>query len=121
MRPLIVKGHLYIGLSPLYRVKIGSGARQETLWAFSDEEKEALLKNRANKTNIQITRFKGLGEMNPATLWETTLNPKTRNMLRVTVEDEESVRGMFESLLGKDSQERYRLIQENAERLILDV
>jgi DNA gyrase/topoisomerase IV subunit B len=121
MKPLIMKGHLYIGTSPLYRIKIGSGAKQETLWAFSDEEKESLLKNRSNKTNISITRFKGLGEMNPKTLWDTTLNPKTRNLLRVTVEDEESVKGMFESLLGKDSQERYRLIQDNAERLIVDL
>lgn len=121
MRPLISKGHLYIGLSPLYRLKIGQGAKQETIWAYSDEEKEQLLKNKGNKSNIHITRFKGLGEMNPQALWETTLNPKTRNLLRITVEDEEAVRGMFESLLGKDSGERYRLIQENAERLVLDV
>lgn len=121
MRPLVEKGHLYLGLSPLYRLRIGSGAREETLWAYSDEEKDTLLKNRSNKTNIHITRFKGLGEMNPQTLWETTLNPKTRNLLRVRIEDEAAVRGMFESLLGKDSSDRYRLIQENAERLVLDV
>jgi DNA gyrase/topoisomerase IV subunit B len=121
MRPLIAKGHLYLGLSPLYRMRIGSGARQETLWAYSDEEKAALLKNKGNKSNIHITRFKGLGEMNPQTLWETTLSPKTRNLLRVTLGDEETVRGMFESLLGKDSSERYKLIQENADRLEVDI
>jgi len=121
MRPLIAKGHLYLGLPPLYRMRIGSGARQETLWAYSDEEKVALLKNKGNKSNIHITRFKGLGEMNPQTLWETTLSPKTRNLLRVTLGDEETVRGMFESLLGKDSSERYKLIQENADRLEVDI
>lgn len=121
MRPLIASGHLYIGLSPLYRIKIGSGAKQETLWAFSDEEKEALLKNRSNKTTIQITRFKGLGEMNPQTLWETTLNPKTRTLLKITIGDEAAVNRMFESLLGKDSGDRYKLIQENAHRLVVDV
>jgi DNA gyrase/topoisomerase IV subunit B len=121
MRPLIVKGHLYLGLPPLYRIRSGSGAKQETLWAYSDVEKETLLKNKANKSNIQITRFKGLGEMNPQTLWETTLSPKTRTLLRVTLGDEETVRGMFESLLGKDSSERYKLIQENAERLEVDI
>jgi DNA gyrase subunit B/topoisomerase-4 subunit B len=121
MRPLIVKGHLYLGLPPLYRIRSGSGAKQETLWAYSDEKKETLLKNKANKSNIQITRFKGLGEMNPQTLWETTLSPKTRTLLRVTLGDEETVRGMFESLLGKDSSERYKLIQENAERLEVDI
>lgn len=121
MKPLIAQGHLYIGLSPLYRIRIGSGAREETLWAYSDDEKEALLKNRASKTNIAITRFKGLGEMNPQTLWETTLNPKTRNLLRVRIGDEKAVSGMFESLLGKDSSDRYRMIQENADRLVLDV
>ena len=121
MKPLIVQGHLYLGLSPLYRIRSGSGARQETLWAYSDDEKATLLKNKGNKTNIQITRFKGLGEMNPQTLWETTLSPKSRSLLRVTLDDEEAVRGMFESLLGKDSSERYRLIQENADRLDLDI
>jgi DNA gyrase/topoisomerase IV subunit B len=59
--------------------------------------------------------------MNPQTLWETTLSPKTRNLLRVTLGDEETVRGMFESLLGKDSSERYKLIQENADRLEVDI
>lgn len=121
MKPLIADGHLYLGLSPLYRIRVGSGAKEETLWAYSDDEKDALLKNRASKTNITITRFKGLGEMNPQMLWETTLNPKTRNMLRVRIEDEKAVSGMFESLLGKDSSDRYRLIQENADRLVVDV
>lgn len=70
---------------------------------------------------MQITRFKGLGEMDPKTLWETTLNPKTRNLLRVQVEDESETEAMLKSLFGRDTGDRYRLIQENAHRLEVDV
>lgn len=121
MRPLIDSGHLYIGLSPLYRIRVGSGAKEEDHWVYSDAEKDKLLKSLGSKTKIHITRFKGLGEMNPSTLWETTLNPRTRNILRIRVDDAEEAARMFESLLGKDSADRYRLIQENAHRLELDL
>ena len=121
MRPLVDAGHLYIGLSPLYRIKLGSGQKETVHWVYTDEEKERFLKGVKDRTRVHITRFKGLGEMNPASLWETTLDPKTRNLLRVTVDDEEAVNQMFESLLGKDASDRYRLIQENAHRLEADV
>ena len=119
MRPLVRSGHLYLGLSPLFRVRIGSGAKQEEHWVYSDEERDALLKGRG--TNVHVTRFKGLGEMNPQTLWETTLSPKARNIVRVMVPNEAEADEMFESLLGKDVAQRYRLIQENAHRLELDL
>jgi len=121
MRPLVESGHLYVGLSPLYRVRIGSGSREEEHWVYSDAEKEQVLKEKAGRSVVQITRFKGLGEMNPGTLWETTLNPKTRNIMRICIEDQESVTQMFENLMGKETGERYRLIQENAHRLEVDV
>ena len=121
LRPLVESGHLYIGISPLYRIKFGGGSREEVLWVYSDEEKEKLLKERGARGKVHITRFKGLGEMNPDTLWETTLNPKTRRLLQVTVEDATEVEAMLESLLGKDSSDRYKLIQENAHRLEVDV
>lgn len=119
MRPLVRAGHLYLGLSPLFRVRLGSGAKQEEHWVYSEEERDALLKGRGS--NVHVTRFKGLGEMNPQTLWETTLNPRGRNMVRVMVPDESAADEMFENLLGKDVAQRYRLIQENAHRLELDL
>lgn len=88
---------------------------------YSDEEKDRILKERGARGKVHITRFKGLGEMNPDTLWDTTLNPKTRRLLQVTVEDADEVEAMLESLLGKDSSDRYKLIQENAHRLEVDV
>lgn len=120
MRPLIDEGHLYLALSPLYRIKIGSGEREETFWVYTDEEKDEVLKNARSK-KVTITRFKGLGEMNPRTLWDTTLNPKTRNILKINVEDDEEAREMLSALMGKDSSDRYRLIQEHAHRLELDL
>ena len=121
MRPLVDGGHLYLGLSPLYRIKFGSGSKEETHWVYSDQEKEALLKQKCKSSKLHITRFKGLGEMNPETLWETTLNPKTRNLLRITVDRGSDPDAVLESLLGKDAGARYKLIQENAHRLELDL
>jgi len=121
MKPLVKAGHVYLGLPPLYRIKIGTGASEELAWAYSDEEKDKIIQTKAKNRKFQVTRFKGLGEMNPNTLWETTLDPKTRNLLRVQVEDELEVNATLESLLGRDSADRYRLIQENAYRLELDV
>jgi DNA gyrase/topoisomerase IV subunit B len=121
MRPLVEAGHLYIGISPLYRLKFGSGSKESDVeWVYSDEEKERVLK--ANKSRkVHITRFKGLGEMNPDTLWETTLNPKTRKLLQVTIDDAAEAEAMLESLMGKDSADRYKMIQENAHRLEVDI
>jgi DNA gyrase/topoisomerase IV subunit B len=121
LRPLVEAGHLYIGISPLYRLKFGGGSREEVVWVYSDEEKERVLKDRGGKGKVHITRFKGLGEMNPDTLWETTLNPRTRKLLQVTFDEVGEVETMLESLMGKDSSDRYRLIQENAHRLEVDV
>ena len=121
MKPLVEAGNLYIGLSPLYRVRIGSGSTEKVFWVYSDQEKEKVVKEYAKKSKVYVTRFKGLGEMNPSSLWETTLNPKTRNLLRIQIENEEEAKQMFDSLLGKDSADRYQLIQENAHRLDVDL
>jgi DNA gyrase/topoisomerase IV subunit B len=120
LRPLVEQGHLYIGISPLYRIKFGSGSKEDVVWVYSDEEKEKVLKERG-RSKFHITRFKGLGEMNPDTLWETTLNPRTRKLLQVKIEEASEAEAMLESLMGKDSSDRYRLIQENAHRLEIDV
>ncbi|MCB0334478.1 MAG: hypothetical protein KDD55_13325, partial [Bdellovibrionales bacterium] len=121
MRPLVEAGHLYLALSPLFKVKVGSGQSEEVHWLYEEEQRDAVVKKNQGKRKIQVTRFKGLGEMNPKTLWETTLDPKHRNILRIQIDDEVEAGAMLESLLGKDSTERYRLIQENADRLELDV
>lgn len=121
MRPLVENGHLHLALSPLFRIKIGSGAGEIIEWVYSEEEKDKILKGKGKNRKIHITRFKGLGEMNPKALWETTLNPKSRNMLKIQIDDEAEVTAMFEGLFGRDTSERYRLIQENAHRLELDV
>jgi DNA gyrase/topoisomerase IV subunit B len=120
LKPLVESGNLYIGMSPLYRIR-KTGAKGEDIWVYSDEEKEKALKQINTKSEIHITRFKGLGEMNPKTLWETTLNPKTRKLLRVTIDDDNKSRSMFDDLLGKDSAPRYKLIQQNAHRLEIDL
>jgi DNA gyrase subunit B/topoisomerase-4 subunit B len=121
LRPLVQAGHLYIGISPLYRLKFGSGSKEEDVWVYSDEEKERVLKERGNRSKLHITRFKGLGEMNPDTLWETTLNPRSRKLLQITIDEVAEVESMLESLMGKDSSDRYRMIQENAHRIEVDV
>lgn len=120
MRKLINAGNIYLGQPPLYRIRIGSGEKEETHWVYSDEEKEKLVKKYSNR-KYSVTRFKGLGEMNPETLWDTTLNPKTRSLLQVKIEDESKAAKTLEDLFGKDAQQRFRLIQDNAHRIELDV
>ncbi len=120
MRPLIEHGNLYLGLCPLYRLRFGSGSKEETVWVYSDEQKDSELKKRKS-SKFHITRFKGLGEMNPSTLWETTLDPRHRSLLRITVTDAKKAQAVLEDLMGRDPAPRYRLIQENAHRLVVDV
>jgi DNA gyrase/topoisomerase IV subunit B len=113
MRPLIDKGHVFLGQPPLYRIDIG----KQTLWALDDLHKERLLKaNTKSNSKPNITRFKGLGEMNPDTLKMTTLDPKTRQTLRVTVKDGEQLLTdqVISDLMGKDVAARFKLITENA-------
>lgn len=120
MHKLIEEEALYLGMPPLFRIKVGAGSKEQTFWAYSDEERDKVLK-KYKKNKTIVTRFKGLGEMNPRTLWDTTLNPKTRSLLKLEIEDERESQGMLNSLLGKESAERYRLIQENAHRLEIDI
>ncbi|HTL33319.1 MAG TPA: DNA topoisomerase IV subunit B, partial [Kofleriaceae bacterium] len=113
MRPLIDQGHVYLAQPPLYRIDIG----KQTFWALDDLHKERLLKaNTKANSKPNITRFKGLGEMNPDTLNMTTLDPKTRQALRVTVKDGEQLLTdqVISDLMGKDVAARFKLITENA-------
>jgi DNA gyrase/topoisomerase IV subunit B len=113
MRPLIDQGHLYLAQPPLYRIDIG----KLTLWALDDEHRDRLLKAHVKgNAKPNITRFKGLGEMNPDTLKMTTLDPKSRQALRMTVKDGEqlSTDQVISDLMGKDVAARFKMITENA-------
>ncbi|HSK04756.1 MAG TPA: DNA topoisomerase IV subunit B [Kofleriaceae bacterium] len=113
MRPLIDAGHVFLAQPPLYRIDIG----KQTFWALDDLHKERLIKQHARgNAKPSITRFKGLGEMNPETLKQTTLDPKTRQSLRVTVKDGEQLLTdqVIADLMGKDVAARFRMITENA-------
>ncbi|QDV08681.1 DNA gyrase subunit B [Planctomycetes bacterium Poly30] len=109
---LITAGRLYIAVPPLYRVDLG----KETYWAADEADRERILKTHGNaRSNPQITRFKGLGEMMPKTLWETTLDPKTRKLLRVEIADGLMTDRIMNDLMGKDPSARFRFIMERAE------
>jgi DNA gyrase subunit B len=112
MSKLIDAGRVYIALPPLYRVDIG----KETHWAADDADKERILKTFVKgNARPEITRFKGLGEMMPKVLWETTLNPKTRRLLRVEISDALATDRVINELMGKDASARFRFIMERAE------
>ena len=139
MRPLIEAGHIFIGKSPLYGIypksesqkvvsaeKKAKGAKSKNsksssvFWAYSEDELNSIVKKQ-KLTNPRIIRFKGLGEMNPDTLWDTTLNPEKRTLLRMTADDFSILDEAFKSLMGSDSSYRYQLIKNNAEFIEVDI
>ncbi len=119
MPALITGGRVFLAQPPLYRIDIG----KETFWALDDAHKARLLKLHTNgRSNPEITRFKGLGEMMPKVLWETTMNPRTRRLLRVEIADQIVTDRVINELMGKDPSARFRFIMERAEEAVeLDV
>jgi DNA gyrase subunit B len=113
MRELIAKGHVYVAQPPLYRIDVG----KETHWARDDAHKEELLASLRANAKPEITRFKGLGEMMPQTLAETTLDPRHRTLLRVQIESNLEADNTFVELLGKEAALRYKFIMEAAPQL----
>jgi DNA gyrase subunit B/topoisomerase-4 subunit B len=112
MPQLIATGKVYLAQPPLYRIDVG----KETFWALDEAQKEDLLKKHAKgRARAEITRFKGLGEMMPKVLWETTLNPRTRRLLRVQISDLIVTDRVINELMGKDASARFRFIMERAE------
>jgi DNA gyrase subunit B/topoisomerase-4 subunit B len=110
---LIQSGKVFLAQPPLYRIDIG----KETHWALDDAQRDAILKanTKNGRGNPEITRFKGLGEMMPKVLWETTLNPKTRRLLRVEVTDQIVTDRVINELMGKDASARFRFIMDRAD------
>ncbi len=114
MLPLIENGHLYIAQPPLYLVTQG----KERYYLYSEAEREALIKKiTANGGRYTLQRYKGLGEMNPEQLWETTMNPEKRTFLRVTIEDAAEADRTFDMLMGSKVPPRRRFIQTHAKEV----
>jgi DNA gyrase subunit B len=112
MPGLIASGRVFLAQPPLYRIDIG----KETFWALDDAHRGRILKLHGNgRANPEITRFKGLGEMNPKVLWETTMNPRTRRLLRVEILDQITTDRVINELMGKDPGARFRFIMDRAE------
>ncbi|MHC4848138.1 MAG: toprim domain-containing protein, partial [Planctomycetota bacterium] len=109
LRPLISAGRVFIAQPPLYRIDVG----KQTHWAADEADKASILADAKGKT--EITRFKGLGEMMPKTLWDTTLNPATRRLLQVEIPEPMTADRTFSELMGKDASARYKFIMEHAD------
>jgi len=114
---VLLNGHLYIAQPPLYKVTLG----KEIHYVYSDEEKDTLIKGAAKNLNPGIQRYKGLGEMNPEQLWETTMNPENRVLRLVEVGDAEKTDEVFSMLMGDEVPPRKKFIQTHAKNATLDV
>ena len=115
MKELIENGNIFAAVPPLYRIKKG----QQIYYVYDDKELEKL-KNKIG-ANVDVQRFKGLGEMNPSQLWETTMNPKTRMLKKITIADAASADNIFSTLMGDKVEPRREFIENNAEYADLDV
>jgi len=113
MPQLIENGHLYIAQPPLYMIRKG----KEVRYAYSEEERERIVQEWGGMNGLTLQRYKGLGEMNPEQLWETTMNPENRVLLQVTIEDAAAADRTFDMLMGNEVAPRKRFIQSHAKKV----
>eukprot|EP01023_Acetabularia_acetabulum_P061287 TRINITY_DN739_c4_g1_i1.p1 TRINITY_DN739_c4_g1~~TRINITY_DN739_c4_g1_i1.p1 ORF type:complete len:291 (-),score=55.77 TRINITY_DN739_c4_g1_i1:190-1062(-) len=106
-------GHIYIGLPPLYKMEVG----KKVEYCYSDNELDQLKKKQKPTAKIQIQRYKGLGEMMPQQLWDTTINPDTRKLKKISIQDEETCQSLLKDLLGKEVAPRRALIDQEGQKL----
>ena len=110
MQPLIEAGRLYIAMPPLYKVTKKNSKKDDYKYAWSDEELQDIMKK---ESNSMIQRFKGLGEMNGEQLWETTMDPRTRTLLKVKIEDLYESERRIQVLMGSEVEPRREWIENN--------
>jgi len=113
---LVRRGHIFLALPPLYRIRMGAGKKLKVHYVFSEGEKEKLILSRNGK-ELDVQRFKGLGEMDAPTLKATTMDPTTRTILRVGVHNDRETSELVETLMGKDVRKRFVFIKENAQEI----
>lgn len=120
LKHIIDNGYLYVAQPPLYKIEV---SKDESYWVHTDQEKEEMyLKLSKEKKDIKnIQRFKGLGEMNPEQLWDTTMNPKSRILKRIFIDDAEEANRTFEILMGNDVAPRKKFIQTHSQEANLDI